>query len=128
MEEKKKSMFDEFADKGEKVIRNVVDTTSKTVHDGMEWIKENPEKAITIATGTVIAVTGLLRASQSLVVNHRIRMEHRRADMRYYDPHTRMHWDLTRKLSNADKMLILERQAAGQRIDMILLDMGLFKR
>lgn len=126
--EEKKSMFDEFADRGEEVLRNAVNTATTTIHNGIEWAKENPEKAITLATGTVVAVTGLLRASQSLVVNHRIRMEHRRADLRYWDPKTKMHWDLTRKLSNADRMLILERQAAGQRIDTILLDMGLFKR
>ena len=69
----------------------------------------------------------LLKASQSLIVSHRVYEENRRQDRTYYDPSTRMRWDLRRKPSNYERAEILRRRETGEDIYDILKSLGLSK-
>jgi hypothetical protein len=88
-----------------------------------EWGINNPEKIIAgIGVGTMF-----LRATQSLVVSHRVKMQHDYASRTYYDPSSRLRWDLCRKMTNADRIEITNRRAAGESIVDILKDRKLIK-
>ena len=125
MEDKKN--FDDLKGNVSRTAGKFVKAASEKISSGIEWAVENPEKAIAIASGAVALTAGLLRASQSLAVNHRLKMEYRRKDLRFYDPHTRIHWDLKRKLTNNDRVRILDATSKGRRIDEVLREMNLLK-
>lgn len=75
-----------------------------------------------------VAVTSLLvRASQSLIVSHRLFKENERQDRTYYDPSSHMRWDLRRKPTNYEKSEILRRRNTGEDIYDILRSLGLSK-
>ena len=84
---------------------------------------DTPSKiALTIGVGAF-----LLKASQSLIVSHRIFEENRRQDRTYYDPSSHMRWDLRRKPSNYERAEILRRRETGEDIYDILKSLGLSK-
>lgn len=123
----KNSKFENFVEKGRKTVSEfgyeVKDKGSKV----WEWSVEHPQEAITLAVGIVTVTTGLLNATKSLVVTRRMKIENDRQDMRFWDPHTRMHFDLKRKLTNKDRSRILDMQQSGMRIDEILRVLNLIK-
>lgn len=91
-----------------------------SITKGISYICNNPEK-IGVAIG---ATTALLRASQSIVVSHRVKSEQRRMERSYYDPSSRMHWDLRRKLNNYEKSELIRRRKNGENSYDILRDFG----
>ena len=115
--------FDDLKVKVANEAQKACDAVSDTVQKGIEWGIGNPEKVVA-GIGIGIAV---LKASQSLVVSHRVKMERRRIDHTYYDPSTGFHWDLVRKATNADRAQILERKKNGESIVTILKDLKLIK-
>lgn len=90
---------------------------------GAQWAINNPEKVV---AGIGLGI-GVLQASRSLVVSHRVKMERKRIDHTYYDPSTGFHWDLRRAATNKDRAEILARKKAGEDIVQILLDKKLIK-
>lgn len=90
------------------------------VAKGISYICNNPEK-ILVAISSVAAV---LRASQSIVVSHRVKTERKRMERSYYDPSSRMHWDLKRKLNNYEKSELIRRRKDGENVYDILHDFG----
>jgi hypothetical protein len=106
-------------DGANKVCNTVVDKGGQLY----EWGINNPEKIIAgIGVGTMF-----LRATQSLVVSHRVKMQHDYASRTYYDPSNRLRWDLRRRMTNADRIAITNRRAAGESIVDILQDLKLIK-
>lgn len=75
-----------------------------------KFILDNPE---TVAACVGIGIS-LLRASRSLVVSHRVAQQNHRADFTFYDPHSGFRWDLKRKLTNNDRMIIGKRIKNGE--------------
>ena len=119
----KKFEFDEIKTNVWNAVRSAVDTTVQKTKEAAQWIGDNPEMALAIAGGAAT----LLKSTQSLVVNRRVRLERNRIDHTYYDPSTGMHWDLKRKATNADRAEILRRKALGQDAYTILKQMNLIK-
>lgn len=89
----------------------------------VQWGIDNPEKIIAF----IGATAALMKASQSLMVNHRLRSERARIDHTYYDPSTGFHWDLCRKATNNDRIQIMSRRTNGEDIYNILRDLKLIK-
>ncbi len=107
--------------------RRILDTLSDTYHSGIEkvrktgeWAIDNPQAAVSIITSIAL----LLRSSQSLIVSHRMRSEHRRADYTYYDRRSGHRWQLCRKLTNRDRAVIDRRKRNGDDMYDILADLG----
>lgn len=113
MSEKKRSIRETGID----IYHNVRDNINKTA----TWAMENPQTTISIISSIAL----LLRASQSLVVSHRINSEHRRADYTYYDRRSGHRWQLRRKLTNHDRAVIDRRKSKGDDMYDILLDLGI---
>lgn len=91
---------------------------------GIRFVRDNREM---IAMGIPVAIAAM-KAGQSLAVNRRIKDERRRIDHTYYEPRTGFHWDLKRKLTNAERAEIQRRQQAGEMTYDILRQMKLIKR
>jgi len=115
--------LDEIKAKAKKKADDVVDATKKAAGDAFRWGIENPEKVIAIVGVTAT----LLKSSQSLIVNHRMRVERNRIDHTYYDPSTGFHWELVRKASNNDRMRIIELKKQGLDTYEILKQLKLIK-
>lgn len=87
------------------------------------FARENKEALI---VGAPVAIAAI-RSGQSLIVNRRVKQERKRIDHTWYDPRTGMHWDLKRKVSNAERAEILRRRGEGQDAYTILRQMRLIK-
>jgi len=115
--------LDEIKAKAKKKADDAVNATKKAAGDAFRWGIENPEKVVAI-----IGVTAaLMKSTQSLVVNHRMKVERNRIDHTYYDPSTGFHWDLVRKASNNDRMRIIELKREGLETYDILKSLKLIK-
>ncbi len=106
-----------------KKVENLSEAAVDTASRGAQWAINNPEKVV---AGIGLGI-GVLQASRSLVVSHRVKMERKRIDHTYYDPSTGFHWDLRRAATNKDRAEILARKKAGEDIVQILLDKKLIK-
>lgn len=115
--------FDDLKANVQEKVSKACKATANAVHQGIEWGVNNPEKVIAVA-GIAVAA---MKASQSLVVSHRVKAERQRIDHTYYDPSTGFHWELRRAATNADRAKILERKANGEQIVDILKDLKLIK-
>ena len=93
------------------------------VSDAIQWGMEHPTEVVAI----ISVSAAVLKASQSLVVSHRVKAERARIDHTYYDPSTGMHWDLCRKANNNDRAMIMQRKANGEDVYSILRDLRLIK-
>lgn len=114
--------FRTFKSKLGKLATNTKDTIVRWVDSFVDWACENPEAAAAIVVPTVMAT---IKSSQSLIVSHRQKAERKRIDYTYYDPSTGFHWDLRRKPTNNDRMVIQSRKAQGQETYNILRDLRL---
>lgn len=106
-----------------KKVNQAVDITREKVRDTVHWVANNPEMTVAMVGGAA----ALIKSTQSLVVNHRVRSERKRIDHTYYDPSTGMHWELKRKATNADRAEILRRKKNGSDIYTILREMNLIR-
>lgn len=84
------------------------------------WITQNPQATVSIISSVAL----LLRASQSLVVSHRVYSQRRHADYTFYDRSSGHHWTLRRKLTNRDRAIIDRRKHNGDDMFDILSDLG----
>ena len=104
-------------------VGQAVDITREKVRDTVHWVANNPEMTVAMVGGAA----ALIKSTQSLAVNHRVRSERKRIDHTYYDPSTGMHWELKRKATNADRAEILRRKKAGKDTYTILREMNLIR-
>lgn len=115
--------FEEIKNEAKEKAENAWKTSKQAVARTIQWGIDNPEKVVAI-----IGVTAaLLKSSQSLVVNHRMKVERARIDHTYYDPSTGFHWDLCRKATNNDRMRITELKKQGLDTYTILTQLKLIK-
>lgn len=87
--------------------------------DGYEWVKNNKETIAIIGTGAYAAANGLRKM-------HSTRLENEKR-LEYYDPHTGMHWQLKRRLTNDERAELMMRQRSGEYTEDILRDMRVLK-
>lgn len=115
--------FEEIKSDVQDKLEHAWETSKNAVNGAVRWGIENPEKVVAI-----IGVTAaLLKSSQSLVVNHRMKVERNRIDHTYYDPSTGFHWELIRKATNNDRMRITELKKQGLDTYEILHQLKLIK-
>lgn len=113
--EKAKKKVVEFKNKASNQVKDKANRFGK-------WASDNKE--IVVGAG-VPMVMYLVRSSQSMLVNRRIKSERKRIDTTYYDPSTGIHWDLRRKMTNAEKEEFLRRKKGGESVPDILRKMKL---
>ena len=119
----KKFDMNEFSENVHEKMQNIVNEVQTKTSEAVQWGLDHPETVIAL----IGATAGLVKASQSLVVNHRLKVERMRIDRTYYDPSTGFHWELCRKPSNNDRMQIMARKKAGEDTYHILRDLKLIK-
>lgn len=118
-------MNQKLKDLGGKVRNGAIrvkDWAVRNANNFLDWVIDNPETAAAIIVPTTVAA---FKSGQSLIVSHRNKTERRRIDYTYYDPSTGFHWDLRRKPTNNDRMVIQSRKAQGQDTYKILNDLHL---
>lgn len=115
--------FEEIKTNARNKAEELLEKSKKAADDAIRWGIENPEKVVAIVGLTAT----LLKSSQSLVVNHRIKIERNRIDHTYYDPSTGFHWELIRKATNNDRMRITELKKQGLDTYTILHQLKLIK-
>lgn len=116
-------MSKEFRKKLDEIIDNGVDIYHEAgdkARKAGQWAIENPQATVSIISSIAL----FLRASQSLIVSHRLHSEHRRADYTYYDRRSGHRWQLRRKLTNHDRAVIDRRRKQGDDMYDILNDLG----
>lgn len=123
MTDEKKVTFEDIRDKVKDEATRVWNIASQKAEDGLNWVINNPEMVL----AGLGACAALLKASQSLVVSHRNAVERHRIDTTWYDPSTGFHWELKKKVSNAQRAEILRRKSEGQDVYTILSQMRLLK-
>lgn len=87
----------------------------------VDWVANHPTETIAFIG---LGISGV-KASQSLVVNHRINKANKRADRTYFDPSTHFRWDLKRKMTNNDRAYISTKKREGVDMYDILKDRNL---
>lgn len=95
------------------------------VSDVVDWGIENPKEAFAAATGLAGAVFGLTKMLPKKTATQK---ERERIDTTYYDPSTGLHWELTRKLTNAERARLAESKRNGIPVERILSQMGVLAR
>lgn len=115
--------FEQFKADTSVKLGEIWNGTKQIVVDAVNWGFENPEKVVMILGISA----SILKASQSLIVSHRVRMERARIDHTWYDPSTGMHWQLCRKATNADRAMILKMKQSGMDAYTILKQLRLIK-
>lgn len=116
MNQKNRTSIDNIINNGIDIYNNA----TEKIHKAGKWALSNPQTFISILSSIAI----LLRASQSIVVSHRLRSENRRADYTYYDRRSGHRWELRRKLTNRDRAVIDRRKSSGDDMYDILSDLG----
>lgn len=121
--EKNEGKLSEFKSSAKEFGRKAMDEAKSLGSRAAEFARRNKEALIVCAPVAIAAI----RSGQSLIVNRRVKKERERIDHTWYDPRTGMHWDLRRKVSNAERAEILRRRGEGQDAYTILTQMRLIK-
>lgn len=74
------------------------------------WAVRNKEMLI----ASVPFVIAGVKASQTWMVNKRVKDERKRIDTTFYEPRSGFHWELRRKATNADRAEIARRTKEGE--------------
>ena len=104
------------------------DKTKKTVHESVEWVKDNPGEAAAIATGILM---GIGAAGKGIAaVDRRITAAKERRDNQcnIYDPSIDYQWKTKRGLTTAQALEYQRRVAAGEKRGDVLKDMKVLRR
>ena len=88
-------------------------------------IWENYKGAIIVGTPIVLGVGK--RIINHACRAHRLNLEERNRYKHVYDPSLGMYYELRRKLTNKDKLIIDRRKKNGETIGSILEDLGILK-
>lgn len=118
MKKKLQDFKNAIVDKAIKVKNYAIDLGIKGIH----WVADNPEITTAILVPTAIAA---VKSSQSIIVSHRVNKQNERSDRTWYDRSTGFRWDLKRKMSNNDRMIISKMKAEGYDTIDILMKLNL---
>lgn len=93
--------------------------------EAIEWASENPKEAIgsIIAAGAAFAGLKKILPTKTATQKERDRIDHT-----YYDPQTGLHWQLTRRLTNAERGRIAAAKRDGTPVENVLSRMGVLAR
>jgi hypothetical protein len=89
-----------------------------------KWVEENPELAVIIG-GTVVG--GAKFVCKNGAQHAKLNKAQKVKELYLYDPSMGHYWELSRKLSNREYLIIDQRRANGERMANILDDMGVLK-
>lgn len=95
-----------------------------TIHKAETWAKQNPEKALAIAS-TGVAVAQYF--GKAAIKDFRNNREATQLKMRCYDPSKGHYYYLKRELTNKEWLMIDKRRDAGEKLPDILEEMRVLK-
>ena len=92
------------------------------------WCKDNPELAVIVFTGAtggaVAGIKGIIALAKALTRSANLRKQQKLRDLNVYDTSLGHYWNLKRKLSNSEWLLIEYRRKNGERLADILDDLN----
>lgn len=97
-------------------------------HNGVKWCVENKELAIPAAVLATTSIKGVTRITSKMIQNHAVNKEIAFKERTIYDHSLGRYVELKKPLTNAQALTIEERKAQGEKLHVILNDMGLLKR
>lgn len=89
-----------------------------------KWAKENPEKALAIASGGIAVAQYVGKAA---IKDYHVNKEAKLLKTRCYDPSKGHYYYLKRELTNKEWLMIDKRRDAGEKLPDILEDMRVLK-
>ena len=92
------------------------------------WIKENPQTDLMALTSMVGITKGVTKVTSKVISAHQTNKEIRFKERTIYDRSLGRYVELKHKLSPAEALTIEERRANGEKLHVILNDMGLLKK
>lgn len=99
------------------------ETKEKIIRAG-KWYWEHKEVTLPVTVAVIgFATKGIGKLSHELAMRREVDLR----DLRSWDPRAGEWFDLTRKLTNAEKVLIDARVSAGERKSEVLRDLGVLK-
>ena len=97
----------------------------KNAYEGCkQWYEDN--KLIVWLVGPAV-VSGAFGIGKAILKSKNIAAEAALKDLRFYDPHHGHYFDLSKKLTNAQKMIVDARVDAGETLGKVLDEMGVLK-
>ena len=89
-----------------------------------KFVKEHGREILVAAPAVIAGATGVYKTLKPTVYQQ----ERKRIDHTYYDPSTRLHWELKRKLTNKEREELDRRRRSGEAVGDILRSMRVAKR
>ena len=93
--------------------------------EARQWVSENKELVIGVATVTIPAAIGL---GGKVVSRNKVAKEEKRRATDIYDPSSGIHWNTKKKLTEKQKLEIDRRHRSGESYGEILNSMKLLKK
>lgn len=104
-------------------LRNAAAVVKRQLQRAFDWVMCHKTEALAILGALVMLGKKFIKPAG---IRHK-EQERERIDTTYYDPSTGLHWQLTRKPTNAERAEFAERKRAGEPAEMILDDLDLLK-
>ena len=97
--------------------KNRLDALKAIPGKTLTWVDEHWDK---LCVGVPIAIASAYKVSNLINTNLKNRREYIDKNLMYYDPSTHVWYELRRKMTNAEKVLLAERIKNGEkRIDVL---------
>lgn len=96
--------------------------------NGLNWCVQNKELAIPAILGATTVVKGVTKITSKAMYNHAVNKEIAFKERTIYDHSLGRYVELKKPLTNAQALTVEERKAQGEKLHVILNDMGLLKR
>lgn len=100
----------------------------KRVDTVFGFVRENKDVLICVVPPVTAAIAGTTKVASKLIGAHTVNKELKDQERRIYDHSLGRYTYLRRPLRPAEALTIEERRAAGEKLNMILQDMGLLKK
>ena len=100
----------------------------RATKETINWVKENPQTALTALVATAGVVKGVTRMSSRALTAYATNKEIKFKERTIYDHSLGRYVELKHKLTPTEALTIEERRANGEKLHMILNDMNLLKK
>lgn len=103
-------------------VDEALDTAKVKASEAYKWCVSHKEELLGLLPLALGAI-GVIKKMKPSVQE----TERERIDTTYYDPHTGLHWQLRRKLTNSERAELARRQRLGEYTEEILTGMRVLK-
>jgi hypothetical protein len=119
-EESKKKTFGERLESFKRKAADIFETVKYRV--SLFW-RDHWQTILKWAPAVLAAIGGIIK----IVKPSAAELHEKRMAKTWYDPSTGFHWELKRDLTNHDRIEIMERRRAGEKVEDILRGMKIMK-